>query len=326
MTAMRSSGISRLRFSITTDICMSKYPKTSLIGSGTVGSAIISALHKRGYPVASIISRTGAPAKQLAKKVRARRVSTAPEDLAPDTSLLLLGVNDDALESVTAKLVSLKKLKFRNMFIIHFSGVHTSDLLGVLKRKGATVASVHPIQTFPKSAPLGQLVGRLKGCYYGIEGDDNALEKAGKLVNDLGGKAVVVPRELKPVYHTACVFASNYFVVLLNAIGELASAAKLYISWTELFGPMMTATMENTIQKGPVQALTGPVVRNDTTTIGAHLCALEERAPQFLPLYTMCGIEAARIAKASGRLTEDEYGGILKQFKNFLHTQTVRKH
>ena len=303
---------------------MSRYPKTTLIGSGAVGSAITYALHKKGYPVVSIISRTGASAKQLAKKVHTKRVSTVSQDIAPDTALLLLGVNDDALETVIDEVASIKKLKFRNMFIIHFSGVQTSTLFDVLKRKGATVASVHPIQSFPKSAPFPQLVGRLRGCFYGIEGEDDALEKAEKLVGYLGGKIVVVPRELKPLYHAACVFASNYFVVLLNAISELAAAAKLYISWTELFGPMMTATMENTIRSGPVQALTGPIVRNDITTVRAHLKALEASAPQFVPLYTMCALEVARIAKASGRITPDAYDGMLKQFKTFIHSQPVR--
>jgi predicted short-subunit dehydrogenase-like oxidoreductase (DUF2520 family) len=304
---------------------MARFPKTSLIGSGSVGSTIAFALHKKGYPVVSIINRTGTTAKQLAKKVHCRRVSTIVDDIASDTHLLLLGANDDALPSIVDHLCRLKSLKFKKMFIIHFSGVHTSDLLQPLKKKGAIVASVHPIQSFPKSTLFAQLTPRLRGCYYGIEGDEQGLENAEQFVGDLGGKIVVIPKELKPLYHIACVFASNYFIVLLNAIREIATGAKLYISWTELFGPLMTASMQNAIVSGPVNALTGPIVRNDSATVSTHLTTLERYAPQFIPLYTICGIEAARMVKQSGRITNDEYESLLKQFKTFIHTQPIRK-
>lgn len=304
---------------------MTRYPKTSLIGSGTVGSTITFALHKKGYPILSIINRTGTPAKQLAKKVHCKRVSTVIDDLSPETQLLLIAVNDDSLPSVIQQLLGQKSIRYKKMFIIHCSGVHTSEILQPLKKKGANVASIHPIQSFPESVHFSRLASRLRECYYGIEGEEEGLSASEKLVADLGGKIVVIPKEFKALYHTACVFASNYFIVLLNSIRELATTSKLYISWTELFGPLMTASMQNAIVSGPVNALTGPIVRNDTETVKTHMTALETYAPQFVPLYTICGIETARMARQSGRISQDDYNGILKQFKNIIHRQPVRK-
>jgi predicted short-subunit dehydrogenase-like oxidoreductase (DUF2520 family) len=86
---------------------------------------------------------------------------------------------------------------------------------------------------------------------------------------------VVIAKDLKPLYHTACVFASNYFIVLLNAIRELATSAKLTLPWTEVFGPLMTASMQNAIVSGPGAALTGPIVRKDFGTLALHLSSLE---------------------------------------------------
>ena len=44
---------------------------------------------------------------------------------------------------------------------------------------------------------------------------------------DLGGKPMLVPAELKPLYHAACVISSSHLVVLLNALGELSRSARI---------------------------------------------------------------------------------------------------
>ncbi len=299
---------------------MARKLKISLIGSGTVGSVITTALFKRGYRVVSIINRTGASAARLGAKVGCSKVSTSTEDLAAETQLLLIAVPDDALAGVAQSVAGIRKLPVRSMATVHFSGAHSTDALLPLKKRGSTTASLHPIQTFPASRSTTQLLPRLRGIYYGIEGDDEGLKIADMLTGELGGTAIVIPRAMKPLYHTACVFASNYFVVLLNALHELARSSKLYFSWTEVFGPLMTSTMENAVRNGPSSALTGPVVRNDKETLGLHLDALAHNAPQFLPLYTICGIEAARIARSQGRLTGEEYDAILALFGQFIRS------
>ncbi len=296
--------------------------KVSIIGTGTVGSVIAMALFKKGYPIASLINRTGAPAKLLAKRVRCTRVSTVADDIARETRILCIAVSDDAILPIVEQLQRLKSVNYKQMFIIHFSGVHTTALLQPLKRRGAIVASIHPVQSFPRNTPLHRNLPLLRGCYYGIEGDDTALTRAEKFVADLGGKTIVISRELKPLYHATCVFASNYFVVLINAIKELAASAKIYLSWTEIFGPLMTSSMRHAIDIGPAAALTGPMVRRDITTLRTHVKSLDQAAPQLVPLYIICAIEAARILKQSGRMSQEEYSGILKELKNTLHTTT----
>ncbi len=303
---------------------MGRKLKISLIGSGTVGAVITTALFKRGYRVSSIINRTGSSAARLGAKVGCTRVSTSAEDLAADTQLLLIAVPDDALESVATSVAAVRKLSVRSMAAIHFSGARASDALLPLKKKGGTTASLHPIQTFPPSRSPSQLLPRLKGIFYGIEGDEEGLKIADTLTTELGGTAIVIPREMKPLYHTACVFASNYLVVLLNALHDLARSSKLYFSWPEVFGPLMTSTMENAIRTGPAAALSGPIMRNDSKTVELHLNALAAHAPQFLPLYTVCGIDAARIARGQGKLSGDDYNAVVALFSRFIRTLPVK--
>jgi len=47
---------------------------------------------------------------------------------------------------------------------------------------------------------------------------------------------------------------------------------------------LLTATLDNTLRSGH-DALTGPIARGDWSTVEAHLSALEERAPDLVPLY-----------------------------------------
>ncbi len=80
----------------------------------------------------------------------------------------------------------------------------------------------------------------------------------------------------------------------------------------------MTATMDNTVRASAAEALTGPVLRGDTETIGAHLGALEKFAPEFIPLYTIGALEVARIAVAKGKLPRATYDELLASFRSAL--------
>ncbi|HUN65602.1 MAG TPA: Rossmann-like and DUF2520 domain-containing protein [Bacteroidota bacterium] len=303
---------------------MPRLPKISVVGTGSTGAALCLALSRLGYPVASLVNRTGAPAKQLARKVGCRRVSTSPADVAGETDILIIAVPDDAIAGVASDIARTASLRWKHLFAFHLSGARTSDELAPLRKKGALVASVHPIQTFPASSPVQKRAGLFRGIWFGTEGEQKAAERAGELTGRLGGRQLIVRKEHKTLYHVASVFASNYFVVLLNAIHELAISAEMYVSWTELFGPLMTASMEHALRDGPADALTGPVVRGDLVTIDRHLAELTRRMPHLLPIYAMCGIEVARIRKQNGRIGQAEYDKILSAFRQRIVQQPKR--
>ena len=298
-----------------------RFPQVSLVGAGTVGTTLACALQAKGYPFASIISRTGSDAAAAAKTLRCSRASTVVADLSPETEILLLSVPDGAIAALAKQIAALKQLRFKKMFVVHSSGVHPASVLAPLKKKGAAVASMHPIQTFPRQLSGAQLRARLKGIYYGIDGDALAVRKAENLAADLGGRTVEIPEELRPLYHVTCVFASSYLMVLVNAISELAKTLPLTASWTEVFGPLMTTSMEHTIKFSASHSLTGPIIRRDGATVDAHLRALCALAPHFLPLYTIAGIEVGRVAKRGGQLSQEDIEQLLQRFRKFIKTQ-----
>jgi|GEM_PF-150190 len=305
----------------------SKYPRVSVIGAGGVGSSLARSLHETGYSIVSVISRSGHSALALARAVKCKKAGTVVGDISPLSEIILIAVPDGAVAEIAKELSRSKTLKFKKLFVAHASGVLSADVLEPLKRKGATVASIHPVQSFPSASihPGGAgSTSKLKGIYFGIEGEPKAIARAEQLVSTIGGKSIIVPRDLKPLYHVACVFASGYMVVFLNAISELAKCLGLKASWTEVFGPLMTTAMENSVKHTTANALTGPILRGDLATVDCHLLALSKHAPEFLPLYTIGGIEVARIAKDHGRISRQEYDGIISRFRKFIRTSPIK--
>ncbi len=296
----------------------SKLPTLSFIGAGAVGSALAFALHEAGYPVASVISRTGKKAIRLARAVGCTKASTAIEDIHPSSEILFLTVTDDAIAGVAAKVAASRRPNFRKILAVHCSGVYPASLLRPLARKGASVVSIHPIQTFPSGHSPASLRSRLRGTYFGVDGEPRAVDRAIPLVEAVRGIPLVIRKELKPLYHVTCVFASNYLTVLLNAVAELSAGLGLKSPWPEVFGPLMAASMEHAVKGPPGAALTGPVVRGDLATIELHLKALARHAPQLLPLYTIAGIDAARIARDRGGLSSDTFTALVRQVRKFI--------
>jgi predicted short-subunit dehydrogenase-like oxidoreductase (DUF2520 family) len=295
-----------------------RLPKLSLIGAGSVGATLTLALHEHGYPVSSVISRSGKGAIALARKVGCKRASTEIVDLDPSTEILLIAVSDDSLAQVAA--LASKHLAGKKLLVLHTSGVHSSALLAPFRRKGAAVASLHPVQTFPRTLRPEKLRSRLKGIFYGVEGSPAGVDRASSIAEELGGRAIVIQEELKPLYHVACVFASNALAALLGAVGELSTTLELKASWMEVFGPLMTATIENVVRDPSGKSLTGPIVRGDLATVDRHLEALERHAPHLLPLYTVAGIEIARAARRAGIADQEGYERLVARFKAFVKT------
>jgi len=300
-------------------------PKISIIGAGAVGTAISSYLFDKGYRFSSVIDMNGTKALSLANLLKCNKVGVVVNDISLDTDIVMITVNDNSISSVAMELAKNKKIYHKKLFAVHCSGVYSSDILAPLRKKGSLTASMHPLQTFPQNQKLSRIKSKLKGIYYGIEGSPESLRIVKNIIEALDGKSIIISKEMKPLYHIASVFASNYLTVLLNTISDLTSQLKQKESWMEIFGPIMTTTMENVIKMNAPKALTGPIVRGDLRTLDIHLDSLYKHTPQFIPLYTIAGIEAARIAKDNNRITDEDFKKIILKFRKFIQSNSFNK-
>jgi predicted short-subunit dehydrogenase-like oxidoreductase (DUF2520 family) len=201
----------------------------------------------------------GAIAARLSE--RGLPVSTGRE-VAADADLVLLAVPDAAISDV-ARQVPI------GPWIAHVSGATSLHALDPHVRR----FSVHPLQTLTRERGPEQL----DGAWAAVTAEtDDAREAARWLAGILGLKAFDLADADKPLYHAGAAMASNFLVTLHAAAARLLEESH---APPEALLPLMTRTIENGF------VLTGPIARGDWSTVEAHLRALEDRAPDLVPLY-----------------------------------------
>jgi predicted short-subunit dehydrogenase-like oxidoreductase (DUF2520 family) len=268
----------------------------SIIGAGRLGTALGRALERRGWEPAVIADRDPAAARESASIIGRGTASADIGRAARKGPVLFITVPDDAVEAVTRKLARAGD-DWSGRTVFHTSGLLASAVLAPLRARGARVASLHPVQSFPAKAGGARL---FRGIYWGIEGDPEAVRLGKGIVRSLGGRTFAVREEAKPLYHAACSLAANAFVALEAAAADLleeAGAGRKTAAAVLL--PLVQGTLQGVKEFGLAKALTGPIVRGDTGTVRRHLEALASR-PLHDELYRALGLAAVRLL-AEGR-------------------------
>ena len=105
----------------------------------------------------------------------------------------------------------------------------------------------------------------------------------------------------KVKYHAAAAFASNYVVGIFDvALGLLKDCGFTDEDAVSLLGPLTMGNVKSLIENGTLDALTGPVIRNDTGTVKKHIEALE--GTDALKIYKSVG---ERLIKMSEKKNPD---------------------
>src|SRR5215471_19545918 len=124
---------------------MTRKPGIAIVGAGRLGSALAVQLRRAGYRISAVVGRPGSlkRARVLAKQVKSKATS---EFAGVDAVLVWICVPDSEIERA-AKLHA-SNFDWKGKIALHSSGALTSDELSPLRKKDASVASVHPLMTF----------------------------------------------------------------------------------------------------------------------------------------------------------------------------------
>jgi len=296
---------------------MAAKPEIAVVGPGRLGTALSSALAGAGYRIREIVSRdaSAAAVRKLSREVKAKVASIQSAKL--DAGLVWFCVPDREIAAVARQIVLLTSWKGKVAF--HSSGALASDELDALRRRGAAVASVHPLMTFV----LGS-IPPLKHVPFAIEGDAAAIRIARRIVRDLRGNSFHLNKDNKAAYHAWGGFASPLLVALLVTAEHVAGMAGFSSGDARRkMLPIVRQTISNYEKLGPAGAFSGPLVRGDAAVVREHLrilqkapvardvyVALAQAALQAIPvqnkkeLEKLIGSGAARVTtpgKSSGR-------------------------
>jgi len=279
--------------------------RLAFVGAGRLARVLAPALQARGYSVLAVASRSLSSAQELAGRLPDAQALTAMSAAAAEADIVFLTVPDDAIGDVAARIAWRK-----GQAAVHCSGALELDVLDAAARAGARTGCFHPLQTFAsEAAPLAGFTVAIESADEGLAGTLSAMAEA------LGCRPFRVPAGKKALYHAAAAMASNYLVTLLaEAAGLWWSMGQSRQDALQALLPLVQTTLANVERLGPEAALTGPIARGDAGTVRRHLHALEEAAPDVLPLYKELGRCTLGLARLEP-VVETELATILSKEK-----------
>jgi predicted short-subunit dehydrogenase-like oxidoreductase (DUF2520 family) len=271
-------------------------PRIGVIGVGRAGGALGRALYAAGYSVVSVWSRSPERATVLAREIGAQ-YAEAPSDVILTADLTILAVTDQHIQPLAAALATAIPRQDRNIrMLVHLSGVNGATILQSLADVGVLTGAFHPLQTFAdERSPV------LAGTHFGIEASEPLRTILRTIATVLGGRPLDLDPNDRALYHAAATMTSNYTISLIAQAVELMQLAGFSAEQSlDALLPLLRGTVENLDRRGLPQALTGPIVRGDITTVQYHLNALSERAPDIRSIYRALGAAALPLATIQG--------------------------
>src|SRR3954452_6144003 len=182
----------------------------------------------------------------------------------PSADVVLLCVPDAEIDAAAAAVAA--------RFVGHVSGATPRD---------AVDFSLPPLQTV--TGPETNFAGF--GC--AIAGSTpEALELARSLALAARMEPFEIDDSARAAYHASASIASNFVVTLEWVAERVASSAGINPEEARrMLAPLVRQTVDNWATLGPAAALTGPIARGDEQTVERQRLAIEEVAPDLLPVF-----------------------------------------
>jgi predicted short-subunit dehydrogenase-like oxidoreductase (DUF2520 family) len=283
-----------------------------IISAGRVGTALGSALERAGHVVVACSAVSHASRQRAERRLPETPILPAHE-VAGRGELLLLAVPDAELPTVVSGLAATGAVR-PGMIVAHTSGANGIGVLTPLTELGCLPLAIHPAMTFTGA---DEDIDRLAGTCFGLTAADDVGYVIGQsLVLEIGGEPFRVNEDARTLYHAALAHASNHVVtVVADALEALRASLQGGLFGQQLvddapggiaervIGPLTRAAVENTLRRGQA-ALTGPVARDDSDCVAAHMRALDQVDRQLADAYRSNSLRTAQRAHASAKVFE----------------------
>ncbi len=294
-------------------ICYHTVKKSiSIVGAGRVGRALGRELRQRSWKIMSVVAKSSRTARAAVHAIGGGIARTSITKEICDADVILIATPDSVIETVareiaTAARIARKHLPMRGKFVFHCSGVLSSDALAPLAHAGASVASMHPMQTFgTRGNP------KLDGVIFGIDGHPRAVRVAQQIAKSLGGIPVTIAPAHKPAYHCAGAFAAPHVLTMMCAGATMLQ--RIGFSRRQATRALMNLvrqTLHNFETIGGRASYTGPLSRGDYATVARHVQMLQHLFPELVAAYmasTRLGVRLlAKHPKKTLKLLENSW-------------------
>lgn len=243
---------------------------------------------ENGVEVTGYVSHSTQSAKEAALFTNSKAYDNM-ENIVRDSDILFLTVPDGVIEEVWN---NIKGFSITGKRICHCSGLLSSSVFTGIDENEAYAYSIHPIFAINDKITSYR---ELHKALFTIEGSSADIELMKQFIQRLGNKTQIIDAAYKTKYHAAAVMVSNHVVAITQiGIDLLINCGFSEENAKTALGPLMLGNMMNIVNRGSMEALTGPVERNDVITITKHLECLSGREHE---IYTVLSEVLVDIAK-----------------------------
>lgn len=286
----------------------------SIVGAGRLGRVLGRALRRADWKIGAVVTRSQSSARSAVRAIGGGFPLAVVSSRVLHANIVLIATPDDAIREVATKLARLGADEWRGKVVLHTSGALDDSVLAPLKRRGASVGAIHPLQTFSeRSSP------HLEGIIFAIQGEPRAQRAARRVARSVGGIPVTLGRDAKAAYHAAGTFASPFVLVIVECAmrilmdsGFSRRRAKMALL------PLVRQTLANFEHFGANESWTGALSRGDFATIARHEAALAKWPVEIRDAY-------AALARLSARLLDTNPDETLRHLERIFSKEAMSK-
>jgi predicted short-subunit dehydrogenase-like oxidoreductase (DUF2520 family) len=274
--------------------------KIGFIGAGKVGFTLGRYFIKYGINVTGYYSRSIESAREAAE-FTGTVCYEAIEQVVSASDIIFLTVPDGAIKNVWNILKDMPA-ELANKTICHCSGALSSRIFDGIESCEAYGYSIHPF--FAVSSKY-ESYKEISKAFFTIEGSEKYLRDIKNIFERLGNPVYIIDERQKTEYHAAAVFLSNHVIALAYTGGKMLKKCGFDDEFIQI--ALQTLFLSNCgkiAEIGAVNALTGPVERNDLPTVKKHLDCLDETERK---LYAQLSAQLIELAKIKHSYRENDY-------------------
>lgn len=255
--------------------------KIGFIGAGKAGTSLGIHFKKNNILVSGYYSKSKNSSKKAADYTKST-VFYNLEEVVVNSDMIFITTPDGIIKSISKDLMNFD---ISEKIICHCSGALASNELEGAKK----AVSAHPMMA------ISSRETDLSTAVFTIEGNDEGK----KLLKEIFAKTNNIVKQIdsqdKTKYHCAAVSASNLMIGIAKMSIEMLEECGF--SEDDAMGilkPILKNNIMSLCDKGPQDALTGPVERCDENTVEKHLNILSGNERDIYRLLSLKLVDIAR--------------------------------
>jgi predicted short-subunit dehydrogenase-like oxidoreductase (DUF2520 family) len=284
----------------------------NIIGCGRAAGSLARLWGQAGsVRIGGICNRSRQSSRKAVETLGAGTAVASLDQFEP-ADFWLIGTGDEQIAPTALKICQVRGAGLKGSIVFHLCGRHGLEILAPLKDHGCRVAAVHPVRSLTHERIS---LTDFEGTAIVAEGSEETLNALKTLFVSIGGVWLPVKNIDRGLYHAALSIISNVTKgVTWKAQNWLENAGIPHQMASAVTQKLLAITLEDIARSGASHSITGPIVRGDTSTVEAHLKALEVGHPADVDIYCVLARTVLDLAMDRGDLDETA----LERFKFLL--------